>query len=139
MGLWINNAVDDGESMSVKFFGAAFATMMLMAIADSIFNQSTAGFSNLNTVLSMDLVTWEEFVIVKIPVPKFDWFNALYALLSFNFFFLAGDWGGQYIRLIGVVWITASFAWAFFINVLPVLLRLVEATAATLRALNPFG
>jgi len=53
--------------MSVKFFGTAFSTMMLMAIADSIFQLSITGFSDLNNVLSMDLVTWKEFLIVKIP------------------------------------------------------------------------
>ncbi len=125
--------------MSVKFFGTAFATMMLMAIADSIFQLSITGFSDLNNILSMDLVTWKEFLIVKIPVPDFDWFNSLYNVLSFNFFFLAGEWGGQFIRLIAFTWIIAAFAWAFVTTVLPIMLRLVEATAATLQALNPFS
>lgn len=125
--------------MSVKFFGTSFAIMMMMAVVDSIFQQSVTGFSNLNNVLSMDLVTWKEFLIVKIPVPDFDWFNSLYNVLSFNFFFLAGDWGGQFIRLIGFTWIIAAFAWAFVVNVLPIMLELVKATAATLQALNPFS
>ncbi len=112
---------------------------MLMAVIDSIFQQSITGFSDLNNVLSMDLVTWKEFLIVKIPVPDFDWFNSLYNVLSFNFFFFAGEWGGQFIRLIGVMWITAAFAWAFVVVILPIMLRLVEATAATLQALNPFS
>lgn len=124
--------------MSVKFFGTAFSAMMLMAIADSIFQQSLTGFSDLNNILSMDLVTWKEFLIVKIPVPDFDWFNSLYNVLSFNFFFLAGEWA-QFIRLIGIMWITAAFGWAFVTVVLPIMLRLVEATAATLQALNPFS
>lgn len=125
--------------MSVKFFGTAFSLMMLMAIVDSIFQQSITGFSDLNNILSMDFVTWKEFLIVKIPVPDFDWFNSLYNVLSFNFFFFAGEWGGQFIRLIGVMWITGAFAWAFIVVILPIMLRLVEATAATLQALNPFS
>ncbi len=112
---------------------------MLMAIADSIFQLSITGFSDLNNLLTMDLITWKEFFIIKIPVPDFDWFDSLYNVLSFNFFFLAGDWGGQWIRLIGFTWIIAAFAWAFVTTVLPIMIELVKATAATLQAINPFG
>ncbi len=126
--------------MTVKFFGSGFAAMMIVSIADAIFNLSFGGgFSDLNNVLSMDIVSWKDFLVVSVPVPKLDWFNSLYNVLSFNVFFFAGDWGGQYIRLIGALWISAAFVWAFFTQILPIMIELIKAAAGALNALNPFS
>lgn len=125
--------------MTVKFFGTGFGIMMIFAIIDSWAQVSIGGFSDLNNIMTFDLIDWKEFLIVKIPVLDLDWFVSLGNVLSFNVFFLAGNWGGQWIRLIGVLWITAAFTWAFITILLPILIELVKATASTFNALNPFS
>ena len=126
--------------MTVKFFGAGYVAMMIVSIVDAIFNLAFGtDFSHLNTVLSFDLVEWKDFLIVSVPTPKLDWFTALAGVLSFDVFFFAGDWGGQYLRLIGALWITGSFVWAFFTQILPIMIELVKAAAGALNALNPFS
>ncbi len=126
-------------NMTVKFYGSTFAIIMIFAIIDTWMASASGDFSDFNNMITFDLIDWKEFLIVKIPVLDLDWFVSVGNVLSLNYFFFAGEWGGQWIRLISLLWIGAAYLWAFVTILLPILIELVKATANAFQAINPFG
>jgi hypothetical protein len=123
--------------MGVKFFISGWFVWAIMVVVNSIFQQAMTGISDMNTVLSLGVIRWTEIANIPIPVPNFGWFQSVYALISWDFFFLSGVL--NFVRILGFLWLMAGFAWGFWTTFLPVLLRLVEASASFIRALNPLN
>ena len=123
--------------MSARLFMVVVFAWILAMVIQGAWDGFLTGESDLATVLSWQVVHFQEFIFVPIPVPNFDFFQAAGNLLAWNFGMYSGNM--QYGMYFFALLFAGGAVWGFWTNLMPVVISAASAVVSLINALNPFN
>ena len=107
--------------MSAKTYGWAVFIWTVLMFIDAIGQGAMGDTSDLITVLTLKVLHIRPILGVPLPIPNLEWFDAVWTLLSWDFFYFDNDFG-MWLRLFVCLPIMGLLLWGFVTVVLPVVL-----------------
>ena len=96
-----------------------------MMLFDAVGQGSMGDTGHLTSALTLQVIKTQTFFGVGIPLPNLEWLEAVWGILSWNFFF---DFeAGLWLRLFAASTVQAVLLWGFVTQVLPVVISGISA------------
>ena len=104
-----------GKMYAVVIFGWIMSTWM-----QSVVSTDTQVTSDLNTVLSMEIITMRSWAAFSVPIPNLGYVAAIARMMSWNYPWFHGQM--QIVRAIILLPLSGVLIWGLLTGVMPVLL-----------------
>ncbi|KKK79869.1 hypothetical protein LCGC14_2829180 [marine sediment metagenome] len=124
--------------MSAKLLAWIMLTWLTFAFSDWLVNNLVGSTSDIDVIFSIDAIKPKQFLGLPIPLPNIEYFNALWGLASWNWWFFRTE-GTFWIRFFFGIPTIGIMTYYVYTLLLPVFINAVGAAGSVIRSVNPFS